>query len=205
MTETKFVFRVIPSQSPLPPPCSNQREIIWRTRAQPQQCSFTNHPWKHTQSEPNVFNPSQGSVSLLFLHTHTASSSYLMAFIVSFPRPPLHHLLPVSFSTALFLFLPRLLSLWHARWFDIASRCQTTRPYFPSAVPSPVSLSLPFYLPNPLLTTIQFNLQQGLSGTAAGLPHHFFLPARGFAAVCRSPPMALLVVRPPHFLKLFIC
>jgi len=54
-------------------------------------------------------------------------------------------------------------------------------------------------LPPPLLTTIQFNLQRGLSGTAAGLPHHFFLSARGFAAVYSRSPVALSVLGPPSF------
>lgn len=195
MTETKFVFRAIPSQSPPSLPSHPHVPIRGRQSEGP----GPNHnnvvlptTLKNTHNLNQRFPP---------LPTYSCSSFLVFnGFCRLFPPSS-----SPSSSPCLFLFLPRLLSLWHARWFDIASRCQTTRPYFPSAVPSPLSLSLSFYLPNPLLTTIQFNLQQGLSGTAAGLPHHFFLPARGFAAVCRSPPMAHPVVRPPHFLKLFIC
>lgn len=128
----------------------------------------------------------------------SVSSLYLMAF------PSLSVVLLHCLLRLCVLSFPCILSLWHVWWFDIPSWCQTTRPYFPSAVLSPLSLFLPLSA-SPLLATIEFNLQQGLSGTAVGLPHHFFLPARGFAAVCSCSPMALPVVRLLHFLKLFIC
>lgn len=89
---------------------------------------------------------------------------------------------------------PQILpSLWHAGWLVDTEPDHKTL-FFPPLRPflSPLSLLLAFY-PSICLTPslsplllFRFNLQQGLSGTAAGLPHHFSLPPRGFAAVSSS-------------------
>lgn len=196
MTETfwEFVVGAIPSQPPL-------NLVLIRGRH--------SEGAKHNHNN-SIFQP--------HLHTdrHTIWAKHVL-LLSSFPSSPhcpysvATHLLSLSFSPCtifrllssccLFLghavlSLPHLLSPRHAWWFDIANWCQTTKPYFPSAVLSlPLSVS-PLSRPSLLLYSLICSgglvaRLQDFHITSFSLPEDLLL----FAAVLLWPSLSKVLLK----------
>lgn len=124
-----------------PPPCSNQRETLWRSQARPQQFHFPT-----TLTHMQTHNLSQ---TCWAFHSRGWNVSPLgLVFIASCPLFSVFFFNFLSISHLCCCPCPRLLSPWHTRWFDIANQCQTAKPYFPSAVLSSALSSIYLSLPS---------------------------------------------------------
>lgn len=146
--QSLWLGRSLHLQTPTPL-CPNHRKILWKNH----NFIFQTHPNTHTISAKRV----------------RASTFTNKVFPWSLPQ-----IQKLSSSPCLSVLL---LSPQHAWWFDIANWCQTTKPYFPSAVLSVsfFSLSLHLSTPHPSLL-LQFNLWRGLSCT--DFSHDFLSPCQ---------------------------
>lgn len=130
------------------PSCTNPREAGRHPEgARHNHNNSVFQPHLHTQNHMSAQSEPNGHSHDLCVSYALFSGSHLF-FLSSFPCPLLHLLSPPCVCVCIVLFLPHLLSLWCAWWFNIANWCQTTKLYSLFTVLSLFWLSLYLSLPS---------------------------------------------------------
>lgn len=165
------------------PSCTNPREAGRHPEgARHNHNNSVFQPHLHTQNHMSAQSEPNGHSQDLRVSYALFSGSHLF-FRSSFPCPLLHLLSPPCVCVCVCCALSSSSSIPVVRMMVEHSKLVPDHKALFSLYSSfsflALSLSVsPLLSFPPLLTTVQFNLQWGLSGTAAGLPHHyvFLLP-----------------------------
>lgn len=142
----EIVFGVVPLQIPFMYQSQGGRETPWRIQAQPQQFCFPT-TLAHTKSHERTIRAKRPQSRLMCFLRTLFRFTFIFSVFFSLPSTSLI-VSSVCVCVCIVLFLPHLLSLWCAWWFNIANWCQTTKLYSLFTVLSLFWLSLYLSLPS---------------------------------------------------------